>query len=1236
MASSSFTNAYLVDFESVLNIQDNEGMQNMFKALENSGLRGFLGSKSMLYEPELEQIFDTALIQGGDITGSISGKYFSFSPSRFAGVFELPTEGLLDFSDVNWSKVLFGVLEEMVDRTVKKAKVYGAQISVLLNSDPALTMGEATPFPSSKILSPKTVLTYITTNQTADTRGQSDEAGKTPVAIVKRTSKSKKKSESTSDATVEIVSEVVGSKKRPAVEGSEPVVPKKRRTMKSKASVSSANMDMASVAQGAVPLQVIEPTPAVTAEQPHAPKRKSRKRRLNSNVYVSNKCSVQREEQCLRQQRVLLFRGNRHAYVIITCWTAIPTYSISGTFAHSQTSEMASSSFTNAYLVDFESVLNIQDNEGMQNMFKALENSGLRGFKQIGVTVLTYTTTNQTADTRGKSDEGGKTPVATVKRASISKKKSESTSDATVEIVSEVVGSKKRPAVEGSEPVVPKKRRTMKSKASVSSANMDMASVAQGAVPLQVIEPTPAVTAEQPRAPKRKSRKRRLILSEGSGDDNVEESIDVAPTTDKVDVIIGQILTETSKLTTDDTESGEQIFTETDVGDIAFGDSTAANPEELAQWIENYISEGAEKVNGSDSDRVQGTVDIVDDEQLFETANVEEAEGSKSPVVEKDMNIAIGSKHTEEELMSIDDLLLQISDDILLPPVTAAEITKIRLGESIYINEVQEHDLYYASLPRISSHDKGKEILEEDEPVKGNPARETVELICGDVDFLVQLRDKVMQDVIEFFHSFSLNKLSDLYSLLEFKAKEKLMLEWAETDSLETAVKRKPWTATASQIIDLLSDAHSKSLEDLIAQQKEHGLPMEQLCTSTFLDASVGGGAVLAQLFSQAKSTCWVRPMVLIDDVWTPIQGTDFWRSSCKLSLFVNRKKLPETVIEDNFVPHVFFIEPVQYWGAAPSLIKTWHWARVCTDVIRFRGAIILAQEEQLYFVQSPESPPATSPCLETSTSSTSLSIHFDADDIPLDDTADIQTSVPVGRTKFVEAIDDLRTLLIQRINYSNGEILSKLNTVDRGVLDALRHQHETLRHSLQAIRQDNQRQGDSQLIHIDHFKKGVAAHGLNVIENFVDVKKELSAQDSKITALDWQTAAIRSEQLEFQTKIAADLLSLSTQLGDIVDYIRGGDAKKGEGSRSRRPLSTPVNQGKSSGNVVRTAETSQRDIDNAQRDIVERMMTADRERERIERSRGSKSGSRAYVRALRCVVVLRDFPRSADRMFLR
>ncbi|KZV15503.1 hypothetical protein F511_43770 [Dorcoceras hygrometricum] len=125
--------------------------------------------------------------------------------------------------------------------------------------------------------------------------------------------------------------------------------------------------------------------------------------------------------------------------------------------------------------------------------------------------------------------------------------------------------------------------------------------------------------------------------------------------------------------------------------------------------------------------------------------------------------------------MPIDDLILQISADLILPSITATEISKLRLSESIVL------------------HDKGKGVLVEDEPVNGNSARETVELICGDVEVLVQLRARVMKDVVDFFHSFSLNKLPDPDALKDLKEKEKLMLEWAETESLEMAVKRKEY-----------------------------------------------------------------------------------------------------------------------------------------------------------------------------------------------------------------------------------------------------------------------------------------------------------------------------------------------------------------------------------------------------------------------------------------------------------
>ncbi|KZV35013.1 hypothetical protein F511_14932 [Dorcoceras hygrometricum] len=343
-------------------------------------------------------------------------------------------------------------------------------------------------------------------------------------------------------------------------------------------------------------------------------------------------------------------------------------------------------------------------------------------------TVLTYITTNQTADTRGQSDDGGRTPVAIVKRASKSKKKLESTSDAPVEIVLEVVGSNKRPATEGSAPVVPKKRRTVKTKHSPSQENLDIVNIAHDVVPLQIVDPTHAAAAIKSPAPKRISRKRKLILPTGSDDESIATQKPVKDThevavkpTDEVDMIIEQVLEETLDLgVSEETQGGQHV-------------DEAAFTDDFGQWLDDFVSRN----------RLDDFVSRNNEPETVGTRTFTEAEGSTSPVVEKNLVQAVDSKQVGEEHMSIDDLLMQISEDMLLPSVTAAEITKIRFGGSIHIPGVQERDLYYASLPRISIHDKGIAILEEDEPVRGNPARETVELICGDVDFLVQLRDQV-------------------------------------------------------------------------------------------------------------------------------------------------------------------------------------------------------------------------------------------------------------------------------------------------------------------------------------------------------------------------------------------------------------------------------------------------------------------------------------------------------------
>ncbi|KZV49277.1 hypothetical protein F511_39509 [Dorcoceras hygrometricum] len=170
------------------------------------------------------------------------------------------------------------------------------------------------------------------------------------------------------------------------------------------------------------------------------------------------------------------------------------------------------------------------------------------------------------------------------------------------------------------------------------------------------------------------------------------------------------------------------------------------------------------------------------------------------------------------------------------------------------------------------------------------------------------------------------------------------------------------------------------------------------------------------------------------------------------------------------------------------------------------------------------------------------------------------------------------------RMDNAHSDILSRLHTIERGLQNTLGHQSDYFRNIIQSARQEGQNQDDLQILRLNELRKTVMAQGV---------------------------AAIRSEQLEFQSKMAADLLSLSTQIVDLVDYIRGGDAKRG-GSSSRRPLPTPVNQGESSGNVIRTTEIiSQTDIDAAQRDIMERMMRADKERDGERREiRLSRIGS--------------------------
>ncbi|KZV40062.1 nuclear matrix constituent protein 1-like protein-like [Dorcoceras hygrometricum] len=405
---------------------------------------------------------------------------------------------------------------------------------------------------------------------------------------------------------------------------------------------------------------------------------------------------------------------------------------------------------------------------------------------------------------------------------------------------------------------------------------------------------------------------------------------------------------------------------------------------------------------------------------------------------------------------------------------------------------------------------------------------------------------------------------------------------------------------------------HSKSLEDLLAQQKEHGIITDRPSSSQlFKDLADNSGAVLAQFYSMAKSTCWGISVTQMYRVYQSLiqLHTDSFVGYFSDSDVQSIPEFDSTSSDGSTVyrspsPHVESfeeaesIEPIAHLALGPTISG-------------------VAQEEQSYFVESPESPPPTFQLQDTSASSSDSPMHFNSDDILLDDTADVQPTFLAVTVDLSPLIDDFKISLSKHMDNAQSDILSRLHTVERGLRDTLGQQNEFFRNLIQSAHQYGQNQDDIQTLRFNAFKKVVLAQGVTAGANSVEVRKEIKALDDKINSLDGQVGAIRNEQLEFQTKIAADILSLSTQLGDLVDYIRGGDAKKGEGSSSRHPLPPPVNQGEGSGNktsgdTVRTTEIAQRDIDNAQRDILERLMAADRQR---ERERGSRSSSGSHKR---------------------
>ncbi|KZV21127.1 trafficking protein particle complex subunit 11-like [Dorcoceras hygrometricum] len=296
------------------------------------------------------------------------------------------------------------------------------------------------------------------------------------------------------------------------------------------------------------------------------------------------------------------------------------------------------------------------------------------------------------------------------------------------------VVSKKRTAAD-IEVAVPKKKRTSKKKSLSSISSVEMVAVAEEAVPIQQV--AEQVDVEEPRC----------------------------SSADAVDMIIQQVLEETRAVETPADTTEAAVNVEKNWFDLPYEDI-------VNQWeAENPV------VTASDTeDEDVATAVVAPADQVQQVEDIE-------------VPVSAEVELSEDEKISLDDILLSIPVDIPLPS-TCMEVTPIKMGQMIKIPGVTKWTWFLKHLPRIPADDKGKELLVEKDPVRGNPAKEHFSLICADIDLLVSLRAKFIDEVAAFFNSFSLRKFSSI-NFDEMYSKEDQVLRWGETESPQEAIQRK-------------------------------------------------------------------------------------------------------------------------------------------------------------------------------------------------------------------------------------------------------------------------------------------------------------------------------------------------------------------------------------------------------------------------------------------------------------
>ncbi|KZV19219.1 Nucleoporin autopeptidase [Dorcoceras hygrometricum] len=148
---------------------------------------------------------------------------------------------------INWGRLLFNILNDMVTAASKQARGFAVQICIILKGVPDMELGESKAFPPLKILTAKIVGTYV--------------AKKENISV-----------EEVVDEPVEKVVKKAVTKRRHAPTADEPIAKKKITTL-GRAAPAKKNLAIVPVVQNPEPISIV-PAVSPSVRRLKAPKRK--------------------------------------------------------------------------------------------------------------------------------------------------------------------------------------------------------------------------------------------------------------------------------------------------------------------------------------------------------------------------------------------------------------------------------------------------------------------------------------------------------------------------------------------------------------------------------------------------------------------------------------------------------------------------------------------------------------------------------------------------------------------------------------------------------------------------------------------------------------------------------------------------------------------------------------------------------------------------------------------------